>query len=83
MSALDQSFADLCEKHDLDCIGVNYHRSHEGTHFSIYVHSGKICASGIADDIAAALSLAIASINEKRCNQLEGFPDEALPELAA
>ena len=83
MSALDQSFADLCEKHNLDCIGVNYHRGHEGTHFSIYVHSQQICASGIADDISAALSLAIASINEKRGAKLAGFPDEALPELAA
>ena len=83
MSALDQSFADLCEKHDLDCIGVNYHRGHEGTHFSIYAHHGKICASGIADDIGAALSIAIASMNEKRGAALEGFPDEALPELSA
>lgn len=92
-TALEQSFIDLCAKHDLTSLSVDLHYREDGTHFfGCYAHGrGKHDQSFVGscsvsrDTIAGVIGEAVANLDAKRgkTEPLE-LADEALPvELAA
>ena len=84
MNALEQSFADLCVKHGLDTVAVQFSTRDHGDWFSTSVHDRDLCSIGSGDTIAVALGNAIDSMNAKRrtCDPIT-LADEPLTELAA
>jgi hypothetical protein len=84
MSALEQSFRNLCAEHDLTCIGITVFPAHEQA-FTAYFHAeNRLCASGTAGTLAEALGRAAMEMRVKRGDipPVE-LANEALPELAA
>lgn len=82
-TALEQSFADICEGNGLTCLSVDFYPSHEGAEFSVYVHAELGCATGSSGMIAAALAMALAELAAMRATPDPLFADEALPAPAA
>ena len=87
-SALEQSFADICEKHGLLNMGVTYHRpqyAHDKPHFAVCVQwldegedLGCGCSIEHGDTVAAAIGKAIACMLAERSKAI-AFADEPLP----
>jgi hypothetical protein len=84
MNALEQSFMDLCAKHNVDTVSVQFSKRIRDDWFSVYVHAGDLCAGGNGETIAVALGNAVTSMNAKRrtCSPI-ALADEPLTELAA
>lgn len=81
-TALEQSFADVCEKHGLTCLGVNFHPTHL-TQYAVYAHAGPgLLGTFSADTLAAALGGALAELQARRSPSIP-LADEALPETVA
>lgn len=84
MSALEQSFRDVCAEHGLDTLSVHISRKEGMEWFTVYAHAGQFCASGSGDTIAQAVGNAIAGLHAKRGTaEPIALADEPLPELAA
>jgi hypothetical protein len=79
MNSLEQSFANICEKHGLHAISVQFSRREEvGEWFTVYLHRSPLeCVSGTAGTIAPAIGSALAKLPPIT------LADEPLPEEAA
>lgn len=80
MTQLEQSFAGICETHNLRCLSVQYTRRDDIGHwFTVYAHRGEHCATGTDDTIATAIGSAIAALEAKLKTQAVALADEPLP----
>lgn len=69
MTQLEQSFADICAKHDLSCISLAFHPLHAGTFFTAYAHgNGGQLGSFSSEKLGLAIGSAVAELNAKRAN---------------
>lgn len=79
MSALEQSFRDICEKHDLRAIGITIHPAHNDA-FTVYVHANPgLCAGESRETLADALNASLALMAAKRGLLAGALADEPLP----
>ena len=84
MSKLEQSFRDICEAHNVETINVQFTTKPGLQWFTTYVHADRLCTSGTADTIGAALGSALTEMAVKRGEATDvALADEALPELVA
>ncbi len=87
MTNLEQSFADLCIKHDLLNLDVSINPDPDCSRFQVSMQwrdetkeFGRGISAEHGDTIAEALTAAIGSILAKRGGTTITFSDEALPE---
>jgi hypothetical protein len=85
-TALEQSFADICEKHNLSSFAVKIVRSRRfvaTAHWEGFTRSGNACATEFGDSIAEAITNTLAAATADRASDVIVLADERLPEEAA
>lgn len=83
MTNLEQSIYDICAAHDLTAISFDLHPRHKS--FTCYAHAkiddmddGRLCASGTAETLNAAVANALAVMAAKRGAVAPTLADEPL-----
>lgn len=86
MSALEQSFRDICEKHDLTVLSVSASRRTDGSsgfrataHWDGFSRTGNACEFGYGDTIAEALAELFGAVTSARTPEGPTLADEPLP----
>jgi hypothetical protein len=91
-TALEQSFLELCRKHDLTSLSVDLHYRPDGTHFfGCYAHGkdkhGQSFVGSCSvnrDTISGVIGEAVANLDSRRGKtEPIALADEALPEASA
>lgn len=84
MTNLEQSIYDICATHDLIAISLDMHPAHNAP-FTCYAHAkiddmddGRLCASGTAETLNAAVANALAVMAAKRGAVAPTLADEPL-----
>lgn len=83
-TALEQSFADVCAKHDVHYVDVsiNLHQSEAARFHACLQWGDSGCAQANGSTISEALTEAVGTMLVRRGLRTDALADEALPEAA-